>query len=109
MNKNFFFSYDLNGTRPSHAEMDKHVAKIGAVRVLETVWHVKAASKEAIYAHVNGILSTTDRVLVIDSAGEKYRNLLVPDLVMDARLRANGLTAPRPPAVPLPRNTLLGR
>ena len=39
---NFLVTYDLNGPRPSHAEMDKHIEKISSVhcRLLETVWYV---------------------------------------------------------------------
>jgi hypothetical protein len=37
---NFIVTYDLNGPRPSHKEMDDHLRTLSAARgrVLETVW-----------------------------------------------------------------------
>jgi hypothetical protein len=102
MNKNFFISYDLNGPRPTHAEMDKHLAKAGAVRVLETVWHMKGQTKEAVFAYVDQLLSQNDRLLVIDAADARFRNLLVPDATIQGRWPATVPTGLLPPAPPRP-------
>ncbi len=79
---NYFVSYDLNGRNPTHAEMDKHLKKLGkcVLRVLETVWYVRSQkSAEQLYNYVNSILSSNDRVLVIDARNCHWRNLLVSD------------------------------
>lgn len=79
---NYFVSYDLNGQQPTHAQMDKHIEKLGrcAFRVLETVWYIHSASnKHAIYTHVSSILSGNDRLLVIDAQDCEWSNLLVAD------------------------------
>ncbi|MBN9310510.1 hypothetical protein [Devosia sp.] len=80
--RNFFLSYDLNGKSPTHAEMDKHLHKLGCPvdRVLETVWFVHTLwDRQTLYNYANSILSVNDRLLVIESLGATMRNLLVPD------------------------------
>lgn len=77
---NFIVSYDLNGPRPSHAEMDKHMEKAGwsRARILETVWYVGAnANYEQVFDYVNSILSKNDQLIVIDAREAIFRNLLV--------------------------------
>lgn len=67
---NYFVTYDLNGPRPSHPEMDKHLRMLSqnAVRVLETVWLVKyTGTSLALCNEVNKILGTEDLLLVIDT------------------------------------------
>lgn len=79
---NFFASYDLNGPRPSHREMDEHLKKLGPCvhRVLETVWYVKTSkSQKELYTYMNSILSNNDRVLIIEASDCTWRNLLIPD------------------------------
>lgn len=82
MATNYFVSYDLNGQAPTHAQMDEHLKKLGrcVYRVIETVWYVRSnKTRSEIYDYVNSIVSTNDRVLVIEAAGATWRNLLVPD------------------------------
>lgn len=82
MAANYFVSYDLNGQRPTHQEMDDHLKLLGRCvhRVLETVWYVRTnKSRSDLYTYVNSILSTNDRVLIIEASGANWRNMLVPD------------------------------
>lgn len=82
MPNNFFFSYDLNGQQPTHAQMDQHVKKLGKCvhRVLETVWYVRTSkTQQELYEYVNSILSNNDGVLIIAASNCTFRNLLVPD------------------------------
>jgi hypothetical protein len=82
---NYFVSYDLNGARPTHAEMDEHLKKLGKCvhRVLETVWFVPTSTtKEGVYNYANRILSDNDRLLVIDAQDGIWRNLLVSNETM---------------------------
>lgn len=82
MATNYFVSYDLNGQRPAHKEMDDHLKKLGPCvhRVLETVWYIRTnLNKQQLYDYMNSILSTNDRILVIEASDAIWRNLLVPD------------------------------
>ena len=77
---NYFISYDLNGTTPTHKQMDEHIKKLGRCthRVVETVWYVHSSgTKEAIYNYVNAKLSQNDSLIVIDANDAIFRNLLV--------------------------------
>jgi hypothetical protein len=79
---NFIVSYDLNGSKPSHAEMDKHLGQLGSswARILETVWYVGAdETLETVYAHVAEILSGNDRLFVALATDAAWDNLLVGD------------------------------
>lgn len=76
---NYFLTYDLNGSTPTHATMDKHIKAFSpqAARVLETVWYISSSKTRIdLYNHVNSILSSNDRVLVIEASAAYYRNLL---------------------------------
>jgi hypothetical protein len=79
---NYFVSYDLNGSRPTHKEMDDHMDKAGweRGRVLETVWYVGTRQTTAqVYNHVNEILSNNDQLIVIQASDIVWRNLLLRD------------------------------
>ena len=79
---NYFVSYDLNGTRPSHSEMDAHLKKLGpcVLRVVETVWYIRSSKTlSEVYTYMQSILSVNDRALVIWANQSTFRNLLVPD------------------------------
>lgn len=60
--------------------MDAHLKKLGGVaRVLETVWYVsRASSLDALYNYANLILSTNDRIIIIEANNAMMRNLLIP-------------------------------
>ena len=78
---NYVITYDLNGSTPTHAQMDAHIRNSGAEktgRILETVWYIKTpSSMQAVYKYVNRILSTNDRVIVVEASDMMMRNLLV--------------------------------
>lgn len=79
---NYIVSYDLNGATPTHAQMDKHMESAGWARgrILETVWYVGSTmSREAVFNHVNAILSKNDRLIVADTSDATFRNLLITD------------------------------
>jgi len=77
---NFIVSYDLNGSKPSHHEMDLHLEKLGAARgrILETVWYVGAwMTQDDLYNHVALILSPNDQLIVSEAKEATFRRLLV--------------------------------
>ena len=79
---NFILTYDLNGSHPSHAEMDEHLEKIGAARarILESVWYVGAmTTRDDLTAYVRRILSPNDRLIVAEAKDASFVYLLVPD------------------------------
>jgi hypothetical protein len=77
---NFIVTYDLNGPRPSHKEMDDHLSKLTANRgrVLETVWWVDYAGTAAqLRDRLKTILGTEDLLLVIECKSAAWTKLLV--------------------------------
>lgn len=89
---NFIVSYDLNGARPSHKEVDEVLSRLGAARgrILETVWYVGwDGSCEVLANSINGMLSANDRFIVVEAVDAHWRNLLVSDDSMVAEWQAN--------------------
>ena len=77
---NYIVSYDLNGSVPTHAAMDKHIAAFSTMygRILETVWYVQTSLPlEATYNYLNRILSENDRIIVVEANDAYVRNLLI--------------------------------
>ena len=79
---NFIVTYDLNGPRPSHKEMDKHLSALGAAflraRVLETVWYVAGPTTASrLRDYVNRILRKEDLLLVVEANRAAWSKLLV--------------------------------
>lgn len=82
--KNFIISYDLNGPNPTHARMDEHLKAcpicVNYGRILETVWYFKGNTTAAnLSGYVNKILSSNDRVMVVEGGGAAFQNLLISD------------------------------
>ncbi|MGR9311371.1 hypothetical protein ACU8MX_18315 [Rhizobium leguminosarum] len=79
---NYLFSYDLNGPKPSHHEMDQFLEKLAANRgrVLETVWWVDFSGTAAqLRDRVKTILGDEDLLLVIEAKNAAWTKLLVTD------------------------------
>lgn len=79
---NFIVSYDLNGPRPSHKEMDEHLATLGTARgrILETVWYVGYRGTALdLFRHVRSILGREDRLIVALASEAAWENLLISD------------------------------
>lgn len=79
---NFIVSYDLNGPKPSHKEMDDYLAKIGVTRgrILETVWYVKySGTAVQLREYVRGILGKEDLLIVALATSAAWTKLLVND------------------------------
>lgn len=79
---NFIVSYDLNGQKPSHKEMDDHLAKIGVTRgrILETVWYVKySGTAVQLREYVRTILGKEDLLIVAQANSAAWTKLLVSD------------------------------
>ena len=77
---NFIVTYDLNGPRPTHAEMDEHLRKLDGRhgRVLETVWYVGCWLTEVqLREHLLSILSQNDQLLVVRAKEAAWIRLLV--------------------------------
>ncbi|MEI6557716.1 MAG: hypothetical protein WCO00_04855 [Rhodospirillaceae bacterium] len=50
-----------------------------AWKVLDSVWFLRTRKDgEQIYEHVNSALGAGDRLIVVESAGATYRDLLTP-------------------------------
>ena len=79
---NFIISYDLNGPRPSHKEMDDHLEKLGVARgrILETVWYVGySGTKKQLLEYVKTILGKEDLLIVVEAASATWTKLLIDD------------------------------
>jgi hypothetical protein len=77
---NFIVTYDLNGPRPSHKEMDDHLKKLTANRgrILETVWWVDyPGTAAALRDQVKTILGSEDILMVIEAKSAAWTKLLV--------------------------------
>ncbi|MBY2933999.1 hypothetical protein [Rhizobium leguminosarum] len=77
---NYLLSYDLNGLKPSHQEMDEFLEKLVANRgrVLETVWWVDYSGTAAqLRDRVKTILGDEDLLLVIEAKCAAWTKLLV--------------------------------
>lgn len=80
---NYIVSYDLNGSTPTHAEMDNHVDQKPEWcrgRVLETVWYIGTNdTRDDVFDHFDAKLSANDRLLVVETTDAIWRNLLITD------------------------------
>lgn len=77
---NFIVTYDLNGPRPSHKEMDEHLKRLAVNygRVLETVWWMEYPGTAAeLRDQVQTILGREDLLLVIEAKSAAWNSLLV--------------------------------
>jgi hypothetical protein len=78
---NFIVTYDLNGPRPTHQEMDKFLSQLVAAkrgRILETVWWVDYPGTAAqLRDRVKTILGNEDLLLVIEAKSAAWTKLLV--------------------------------
>lgn len=77
---NFIVTYDLNGPRPSHKEMDDHIRKLAVAygRVLETVWWLDYRGTAAeLRDQVRTILGREDLLLVIEAKSAAWTGLLI--------------------------------
>lgn len=80
---NFLVTYDLNGPRPSHQEMDKFLATIGSkrARILETVWWLDYSGSAAdLRDRLKTILRPEDSLMVCKCTSAAWQNLLVDGL-----------------------------
>lgn len=90
---NFVVSYDLNGPKPSHKEMDEHVAKVSSARgrILETVWYVAYSGTAAqLREHLRTILGKEDLLFVARATSAAWTKLLVSDASLKAAWEKNG-------------------
>jgi hypothetical protein len=77
---NFVLTYDLNGPRPSHKEMDDFLKAltVNRGRILETVWWVDYPGTAAqLRDRVKTILGPEDLLLVIEAKSAAWTSLLV--------------------------------
>lgn len=77
---NFIFTYDLNGSRPTHTEMDEHIKGLGLPcgRILETVWYIAYSGDITTLAGLlEKALSDNDRYVLVDANDLQMRKLLV--------------------------------
>lgn len=77
---NYILSYDLNGSQPSHEQMDEHLQKLDASvgRILETVWYVGySGSLAELRDYTKKILSQNDLLFVAECDEATWTKLLV--------------------------------
>ena len=89
---NYLVSYDLNGSVPTHQQMDEHMSEAGWSygRILETVWYVGThETANQIFEHVNVLLSNEDQLIVVRCDEAVWRDLLISDDSLERSWRAN--------------------
>ncbi|MER9865895.1 hypothetical protein NKJ35_01625 [Mesorhizobium sp. M0136] len=77
---NFVITYDVNGPRPSHKEMDDFLKALVANRgrILETVWWVDYRGTAAeLRDRVKTILGPEDLLMVIEAKSAAWTKFLV--------------------------------
>jgi len=77
---NYIVTYDLNGPRPSHKEMDDFLEKLTAKRgrVLETVWWVDYQGTAAqLRDRLRTIVGPEDLLMVIEAKSAAWTKILV--------------------------------
>jgi hypothetical protein len=95
---NFIVTYDLNGPRPSHKEMDEHLKALGPEflrgRILETVWYVAGPTHSLpLRNYVQRILGPEDLLLVVEARNATWTKLLVDEAAFKAVFDAQPLAA----------------
>ncbi|WP_425416617.1 hypothetical protein [Oricola indica] len=91
---NFLISYDLNGPRPTHKQMDDHLQALGPsfvrARILETVWYVAGPSTSVLLReYVQRILSNNDLLIVAEVDNAAWTKLLVDGPAFKTTFEAN--------------------
>jgi hypothetical protein len=89
---NYIVSYDLNGPRPTHAEMDRHLEQLGApyARILETVWYVGYdGTASGLLDYAKSILGSEDLLLVVEAKEAAWTSLLVDTASLQAAWNQN--------------------
>jgi hypothetical protein len=89
---NFLLSYDLNGSNPTHQELDEHLEESGweIARILETVWYIGAgATQKQVYDYAQSVLSKNDRIIVATVRNVTFRKLLIDGEDFKAAWRRN--------------------
>lgn len=89
---NFIFTYDLNGSRPTHKEMDDHIKSLGyaCARVLESVWYIGyPGTLKDLADQISEVLSDNDRYLLIEAKNMRMKNLLVKQDWVISQFAAN--------------------
>ena len=95
---NFIITYDLNGPRPTHKEMDDHLNALGPAyvrgRLLETVWYLTGPGDFAqVREYVRRILGKEDLLLVIEAKNIAWTKLLVDEAQFKTTFEANAMAA----------------
>ncbi|WP_370312536.1 hypothetical protein [Sagittula sp.] len=87
---NFILTYDLNGPRPSHRDIDRELIALGAARLLETVWWIDYSGTAAgLRDHLMSTLQIEDGLLVCKVSAAAWNSLLVDSgAFKDAFLKA---------------------
>ncbi|WP_165214292.1 hypothetical protein [Affinirhizobium pseudoryzae] len=91
---NFMLSYDLNGSTPTHKQMDDHLQALGPTfaraRILESVWYVAGPTNSTtLRDYILRILSPNDLVIVAEMADAAWRGLLVDGVAFKTTFEAN--------------------
>lgn len=79
---NFIVSYDLNGSLPSHKQVDDLLAGLGAARgrILETVWYVGWPGTAAqLLDKLRPSFSSNDLLFVAECQEAAWTKLLLSD------------------------------
>ncbi len=85
---NFIISYDLNGSDPSHHEVDELLGYLGTSRgrLLETVWWVDYnGTTSELRDALKTLLSDDDSLLVCLCSNAAWSNLLVDESELISR------------------------
>lgn len=89
---NYIVSYDLNGPKPSHAQVDKHLESVCSHRgrILETVWYVGySGTQKQLIDHIKTIFGKEDLLIVVKAESATWTKLLVTDEWLKGAWSAN--------------------
>jgi len=89
---NFIVTYDLNGPKPSHKQVDDLLETVGAVRgrILETVWYVGwSGSPGQLLDLLKPLFSSNDLLFVAEVSEAAWTKVLLEDQSLLASWKAN--------------------
>ena len=76
---NYVVAFDTSTHGAAAEKRIQSLAPGHAHKLLDSVWLLRTAkSGEQIYEHVNSALGAGDRLIVVQSAGATFRDLLTP-------------------------------
>jgi hypothetical protein len=89
---NFIVTYDLNGPKPSHKQVDDLLDSVGAERgrILETVWYVGwSGTVGQLLDLLKPLFSSNDLLFVAEMSEAAWTTVLLEDQALLSSWKAN--------------------